>query len=233
MSEKKEENKNQGNLWTTSSTVISAIAALTVAIVGVLSFCRNQTPSNNAATSTQNPTNTPASSSSETTSSKFLHKLVVQAKKSQGESYFNSEDKPVNIKFKTTGQWRIISENAAGYEWVKSNQLSTKYISPNGFSNLNENSKSELKNLPCSEYTLRALVVVVDGAKKRCLTSGEKGTFPMEKGQTVYFVMNDNDYSDNDGEVTVELTSANQTLSIDWYVTTSKLALESFSKPCY
>jgi hypothetical protein len=62
------------------------------------------------------------------------------------------------------------------------------------------------------ESKLGALVVVdrdKEDNKVKCLDSGAEGNFEMEKGQTVYFLMNDNDYSDNEGQVTVELTSAN------------------------
>jgi hypothetical protein len=64
--------------------------------------------------------------------------------------------------------------------------------------------------LLCPNYKLGALVVVERNEDNvKCLDSGAEGTFEMEKGQTVYFLMNDNDYKDNEGKVTVKIDYAN------------------------
>lgn len=59
---------------------------------------------------------------------------------------------------------------------------------------------------------LGALIVVdwnKEDNKYKCLASGAEGDFTLEKGQTVHFLMNDDIYNDNEGQVTVELTRAN------------------------
>jgi len=210
MSDNKGENKNPENFWTTLPGILTGSAAVITAIAAVIGAINAfNTSSKNAPTSTQNPTSPPASQSSETTSSKSPPPLVVQANDAYGKPYyFNNQDKSAKIHFKAIeGQkWSVISPSNAE-KWVKDCKVSTESISPDGLIPGN----CKIDKLLCPNYKLGALVVVErnEDNKVKCLDSGAEGTFEMEKGQTVYFLMNDNEYNDNEGKVTVKIDYAN------------------------
>ncbi len=207
MSDNKGENKNPENFWTTLPGILTALGTLLSAIVGLIGVIHTiQTSSKNPATSTPNQTSPPASQSSETTSSKSPTTLEVQANDRDGEPYFNNQDKSAKIyHFKAEGSWRVISPSNPD-QWVKDCKVSTELISPNGLSKLTE--ECQPKDLPCPNYKMGALVVVEqnkDNDVVKCLASGADSNFEMEKGQRVFFRMNDNDYKDNEGKVTVKI----------------------------
>jgi hypothetical protein len=122
--------------------------------------------------------------------------LVVNANSIQGTEFTNSEDRTVEIRFKTMGQWLAISDDNTSV--AASNR---GYLSPNGLPNFSSN-----PNTPCPRFPLAALVV--KGKNNECKATGEQGSFKIRPKETVYFLMNDVStlYSDNEGSIKVKLS---------------------------
>jgi hypothetical protein len=135
----------------------------------------------------------------------FLEKtetITVNADSIKGTPWKNYENRAVIVKYdatKQTNQWLAIPEK------IRDRRIpneAKRYLSPNGAPNFESNITV------CARVPLGALVVI-GKTVPRCKAYSAQGSFRVNPGEEVYFMMNDINnpemYTDNRGTIEVKL----------------------------
>jgi hypothetical protein len=123
--------------------------------------------------------------------------LTVRANDNIGASYTNASNKPEKIEFEATGKWLAIPSDNTDTGVPRT---AKGYISPDGDPNFIKSNVT-----PC-RAPVGALIVIKDD---KCLTAyGKQGSFYLDPGETVRFLMNDVEgmYNDNQGSIDVYIS---------------------------
>lgn len=167
--------------WTTLPGVITAVAALITALGGLYVNGALKAPDD-------------ASSNSQPG---VLLKSIdeISASSESGASYKYSGDKAAVLEYEASGTWVAIPKTYKGEENVPKG-----HISANGYPNFTSE-----RETPCPDANIGALVVKKPSGE--CVSSGEKGSFKAQPGDTFAFLMNDTPdmYTDNQETISVEI----------------------------
>lgn len=174
------EERQKTNFWTTLPGILTGIAAVIVAIGGLITGIIELNKPREDRTEKQ----------------PVIETLYVAAKDTDGESYRNNTDKPVKVNFTAKGEWLAIPKNVNANVPNKAKGR----LSPDGAAQVESN-----PDIPCPDLPLGALVVKI---KSGCPAYGKDGSFDLGREETASFLMNDVQdlYGDNEGNITVELS---------------------------